>query len=99
MLEIFLGYIKGNKQTCYEIVNQENYYGKSPICLVAESPTNDTNSETCANLLLQVGANCSIGKVNPLLAAIKCKNYKVMRLLYKHGADPNSLGEDFLSPI
>jgi len=57
---------------------------------VAESPSNDTNSETCASLLLQNGALTTAGKINPLLAAIKAKNYKVMRLLYKNGADPNA---------
>ena len=97
-LEVFLGYIKGNRDRCAQIVNQVNYYGKTPLCLIAESPSNDTASETCADLLLQVGSLATAGQVNPLLAAIKSKNYKVMRLLYKHGADPNAQG-DFLSPI
>jgi ankyrin repeat protein len=97
-LEVFLGYIKTNRDKCAAIVNQQNYYGKTPLCIVAESPTNDGSSEACADLLLQAGARTSVGTVNPLLAAIKTKNYKVMRLLHKHGANPNEQG-DFLSPI
>lgn len=38
-----------------------------------------------ARMLVKAGANTKAGTVNPLMAAIREKNYRVMRVLYESG--------------
>jgi len=86
-LDTFISYVKGNRALCSDILNQKNKFGMTPLCIVAETP--DKVSEESARLLLEGGALPTEGQINPLLLALKSKNYPVMRLLYKYGADPN----------
>ena len=79
MLSIMLDYIKDSTS-----LNQANHLGKTPIVHIAESANREVN-EKSARMLLAQGANPRAGEVNPLMAAIREKNYRVMRVLYEHG--------------
>jgi ankyrin repeat protein len=51
-------------------------------------------------LLLQNGASCYASEVNPLYLAIKAKNYKCMRVLYREGdASRNLTSSEENSPL
>jgi ankyrin repeat protein len=53
-----------------------------------------------AKLLIENGASCFASDLNPLHIAIKAKNYKVMRVLYRQGdASPNRNIADEKSPL
>jgi ankyrin repeat protein len=75
-----------------------NKHGKSPVILLAEA-ANTANNEMSVRLLLKAGADPRACSINPITAAIKAKNYKVMRTLYEHGVDPNLSDEYHQSPI
>ena len=68
--------------------------------MIAEGANTESN-ERCARMLLATGINPMAGQVNPLMAAIREKNYRVMRVLYEFGVVPESDGEvgKSLSPI
>ena len=55
--------------------------------IVAESANTEQN-EQIAKMLLEAGASTDACQLNPLIVAIRCKNYRVMRILYEHGVDP-----------
>lgn len=80
------------------IVNQQNDYGETPLCIVAALP-NDQDQK--AKLLIDNGASCFASDVlNPLTIAIENKNYKIMRLLYRQGdANPNRGNDEGSSPL
>jgi ankyrin repeat protein len=50
-------------------------------------------------MLLESGADPHPSAHNPLLLAIKNKNYKVMRLLYKYGGSPDSDSKKDMTPM
>lgn len=50
-------------------------------------------------MLIQSGADPKAGQVNPLMAAIREKNYRVMRVLYEHGVMPDQDDSTKLSPV
>ena len=60
---------------------------------MAESENSEAN-EQVARMLIKAGANPKAGTVNPLMAAIREKNYRVMRVLYESGVSPND-GDSF----
>ena len=66
--------------------------------MVAESE-NSKNNEKAARLLLKAGADPKVGQINPILVAIKAKNYKVMRILYENGVDPNLQSDHQINPV
>ena len=65
-------------------MNSVNHLGKTPLVLVAESLSTEENANI-AKLLLLAGADPKAGSVNPLNAAIREKNYRVMRVFYEFG--------------
>ena len=65
-------------------MNQVNSIGKTPLVMVAEAANTEQN-EAVARLLLESGADPNFGEFNPLIVAIRSKNYRVMRLLYEQG--------------
>ena len=77
MLRVMLGY--ENKT---EVLSRPNHYGKTPLVLVAESGNTEAN-EQVAKMLIKAGVDPKAGQVNPLMAAIREKNYRVMRVLYE----------------
>eukprot|EP00347_Sterkiella_histriomuscorum_P003332 403364693 len=81
------------------VLNQANFYQETPLCLVAGEPGGQDN-EFKAKILLQNGASSFASELNPLHIAVKNKNYKIMRLLYKQGdASPSrNLGNE-ITPI
>jgi|688.fasta_scaffold1027714_1 ankyrin repeat protein len=60
--------------------------------MVAEAANTNDNKKV-VQLLLEAGADPKASQINPILVAIKAKNYKVMRVLYEHGVDPNLFSE------
>jgi len=50
-------------------------------------------------MLLQAGADPKACSINPIIVAIKAKNYKAMRALYEQGLDPGLSDERQLSPV
>ena len=56
--------------------------------LVAEAANTEQN-EQVAKLLLEAGADPSSCEFNPLIVAIRSKNYRVMRLMYEYGVEIN----------
>ena len=64
--------------------------GKTPLVLVAESASTEEN-EKIARIILQNGTNPIAGAVNPLMAAIREKNYRVMRVLHEYGVRADDL--------
>ena len=65
-------------------VNQVNSYGETPLCLVA-GEKDQADNDIKVKMLLEAGASCFASDLNPLHIAIRCKNYKIMRVLYKQG--------------
>ena len=70
-----------------QILNQVNSQGKTPLVMVAESVNSEEN-EQIAKMLLEGGAKADACQLNPLIVAVRSKNYRVMRILYEHGVDP-----------
>ena len=92
-IQTFLGFVKEK-----HILNQINSQGKTPLVMVAESANTEQN-EQIARMLLQAGASPDACQLNPLIVAIRNKNYRVMRVLYEHGVDPHMLQQNSLTPI
>ncbi|CDW86950.1 ankyrin repeat protein [Stylonychia lemnae] len=81
------------------LVNQANYYQETPLCLVASEPGGQDN-DFKAKTLIAAGASSFASQLNPLHLAIKNKNYKIMRLLYKNGdAAPGRNLANEMTPI
>ena len=79
--KIFLGFVKEKA-----VLNQINNIGKTPLVMVAEAANTEQN-EQVAKLLLEAGADPASCQFNPLIVAIRSKNYRVMRLLYEYGIE------------
>ena len=95
MLKTFVDQVD-DKQT---IVNAVNFYQETPLCLVAGEPGGQDN-EFKAKTLIAVGASSFASELNPLHIAVRNKNYKIMRLLYKQGdASPSRNLNNELTPI
>ena len=69
------------------MLNTPNKHGKTPLLVAAEA-SNTPNNELVIRILLQAGADPRACGINPIIAAIKAKNYKAMRALYENGVDP-----------
>ena len=93
MLRTMLYYVKSK-----EVLSSQNVLGKTPLVMVAEGANTESN-ERCARMFLATGINPMAGQVNPLMAAIREKNYRVMRVLYEFGVEPESGEGKSLSPI
>ena len=66
--------------------------------MVASEPGLDNDEK--ARILLRAGATSFASDLNPLHLAIKNKNYKIMRLLYKEGdASPNRNLSNEMHPL
>lgn len=93
MLKSFLDLIEEKEA----IVNVTNVNRETPLCLVAGEPE---DNEFKAKTLLCSGASSFASELNPLHIAIRNKNHKIMRLLYKEGdASPNRNLANELNPI
>jgi hypothetical protein len=57
--------------------------------IVAAESANTSNNETAIRMLLKAGADPNACSVNPIIAAIKAKNYKAMRAFYENGVAPS----------
>lgn len=63
-------------------MNQTNEYQETPLCLLAGEPF---DNDMKVKLLIETGASCFASDLNPLHIAIKNKNFKIMRVLYRQG--------------
>ena len=93
MLRVLLEYVKDR-----EVLSYQNSLGKTPLVLVAESNNTEEN-ERMARMLLAAGVDPKADQVNPVMASIREKNYRVMRVLYEFGVEPDDTDEYSSSPI
>jgi len=75
-----------------------NKHGKTPLIMLAEA-ANTSNNELSVQFLMKAGADPRTCSINPITAAIKAKNYKIMRALYELGVDPNLSEEYHQNPV
>lgn len=80
------------------ILNSTNHLGKTPLVLVAEAQSTEEN-ETIARMLLKAGADPNAGQVSPLMAAVREKNYRVMRVLHEFGVLADSGSDPGDTPV
>lgn len=93
MLRTMLLFVKDR-----DALSRPNALGKTPLVMVAEGANTESN-ERCARMLLATGIDPQAGQVNPLMAAIREKNYRVMRVLYEFGVEPEFGDGKSMSPV
>ena len=63
---------------------KENYRASSPLCQAAMNGYTEV-----ARLMVDKGANTTLGDIQPIVVAAKHFNTDIVRLLLEHGTDPN----------
>ena len=73
-----------NLATEIAFAEQENYRASSPLCQAARNGYTEV-----AKLLVEKGANTTLGDIQPIVVAAKHWNIEIVQLLLEHGTSPN----------